>query len=126
MRVDMKFLDYSLRRNCDAKEVYLILEDEFVNYKIVATYELYDEAQGIWIDKRANYRWQRKRKALSEVNMSFDNTEHQWSIGIDFEGVADGNSWLFDDPKEALSIYNILHQYQQYVPIDKIKTTIKI
>lgn len=111
IRIDLPLADYSKRRNSTVKECYLMLYPEYIQYKIVGEYESQDEDTEVWEEKIANYRWLRLRTNLSEVTMHYDNPEKLWSMGIDFIGISEGNCWLFQDPKEALKIYNQLTEY---------------
>lgn len=110
-RIDLPLLDYSKRRNSKVTECYLVLGDTHVEYKIVGSYESLNEDTDVWEYKIANYRWCRPRKNMSEVNMYLDNPENLYSVGIDFNGIADGNNWLFKSGKAALVVYNQLRQY---------------
>ncbi len=111
-RIDLSFIDLKdNRRNTVSKECYIELYERHLTYKITGIYEALDEDSGIWKDKRANYRWCRSRNAISDINMIYDNTYDTYCVGLEFSGVADGNSWHYDDPKECLRIYEILRDY---------------
>lgn len=110
-RIDLLLPEYSKRRNVDLKEIYLLLYDNHMQYKCVADYECIDDDTELWKAVKSNYRWVRKRESISEITMYFDNPEQLWSVCIDFVGIADGNNWLFYDPKEALVVYNQLTDY---------------
>lgn len=111
IRIDLPLMEYSKRRNVAIQECYLILGEHFIDYKIVAEYDQLDDDTDIWTEKKANYRWCRKRSGLSEVSMYYDNPEKLYSLSIDFAGVAEGNNWLFSTGKEAHRIYEQLRNY---------------
>lgn len=109
-RIELPLQEYSKRRSVVLKEAYMLLYDNYCQYKIVADYELKDEDTDVWKDTKANCRWTRVKADISEVSMYYDNPEQLWSVGIEFKG-NDGNNWLFTDPKEALTVYNQLTDY---------------
>lgn len=114
-RLELSFIDLpgeEGRKNTTRKECFLELFKNHLCYKIVGSYEYKDsEGAGIWKEKKANYRWTRPRKNLSDVDMYFDNIFSTWVIAIDFTGISEGNSWQYEDPKECLKVYEILKDY---------------
>lgn len=114
IEIVLPFMDCNTRRNCTHKECYLLLQEEYIFYKIVAEYEELNEDTGIWDSKRANYRWARKRQNISEVDMSFDNVHHLYSVNIDFTGISSGSGWFFPNPHEAKKVYGQLVNYMMY------------
>lgn len=112
VKLNIPFIDIkSCRRNSVLKEGYLLLEEKFIEYKIVADYESNDNPEAIWKEMTSNYRWTRPRETISEVEMYFDNTDSVWCVDMDFVGVDKGNTWAFNFPKEALAFYNTLREY---------------
>lgn len=114
IRIELPFINCSTRRDCVKKECHLILEPEAISYKMVGTFLKKNDDTDIWEPKKSNYRWTRKRQNMSEVDMAFDNTENLYAVNIDFFGISEGNGWFFENPKEALSVYNQLVEYMTY------------
>ncbi len=112
-RIDCSYPDSLHRRNSIAKECYLMLYPEHIEYKAVADYESdeVNDLEGIWTEVTSNYRWTRARRLLSEVSMYYDNPEKKWMVTIEFEGVSQQTGWLYDSPKDALKIYTQLQDY---------------
>lgn len=111
VRIDMPILSTTDRRNVNVKECYLLLKENFIYYKTVSTYESLDEDTQMWSDKKGNWRFCRRKGLLADVDMYFDNKEQLWCINLEFSGISSGPAWLFEDPREAVRVYNILEDY---------------
>lgn len=112
IRIELPFNDYSKRRNSVKKECYMLLLENSIQYKIVAEYEDIDVDTEVWMEKKANWRWTRRRDMISDVSMYYDNKEAQWLVGLEFSGIAgSGNEWMCVGPREALAIYTTLQDY---------------
>lgn len=111
IRIDLPLLEYSKRRSVNLQECYLVLGEKYMQYKIAGTYEALDDDTGMWVEKKANYRWCRPRTNLSEVSMYFDNPEKLYSVCIDFTGISEGNNWLYDTGKDTKAVYDKLVEY---------------
>lgn len=93
------------------KECYLTLRKEFMLYKTVGTYETLDPDTEIWNETKGNYRFCRRKDMLTDISMYFDNKEQVWSMGLEFSGISTGPEWMFNEPKEALKVYEQLLDY---------------
>lgn len=116
LRIDLPFLDLKDRRVIECKECYIELYDTYISYKIVGKYEVLSEDTGIWEERLANFRWTRRRSGLVDVAMLKDSEYNMWHLGIEFMHTTDGCGWYFENPNEALRVYNKLRDYM----IDKI------
>lgn len=112
IRIDLPFLDLTDRRNSVAKEIYLELHPTHVSYKCVADYEELDSDTGIWQAAKSNYRWTKLRSRFVHVEMwRVKKEEGKYCVAIEFDGVADRDGWHWEDPNEALKVYNQLRNY---------------
>jgi len=112
-KIELPLLEYSKRKDVALKECYLLLCKDHVLYKVVAEYDRLKEDTSTWEETKANFRFTRPRKNMSDVSMYYDNEEKCWSLSIDFAGVSGCNEWMFNDPKQALKIYEKLSQYMR-------------
>ena len=110
-KIDLPLREYSVRRNVQCKECYLLLQDKVIQYKVVSEHECLNEDTDVWELQIANWRWTRQRVLISDVNMYYNNKEQMWSVGIEFSGVGGECAWWYTDPKEALKVYNQLTEY---------------
>lgn len=110
IRIDLPFGELTTRRDVTRKECYMELYEDHICYKVVVEYST-DES-GIWSEKKANYRWTRKKSMLSDVAMYYDNIEEQWTLSVDFAGISgDGCAWMYLSPKECLTAYETLKKW---------------
>lgn len=110
IRIDLPFSDLKDRTVVEFKECYLMLLEEFLQYKIVVDY--IDKSDDIPLDKKANFRWTRRRDDLSDVAMFYDNTDEKWALSIEFRLASSSNmTWMYDNPKDALKVYTQLSKY---------------
>lgn len=110
-RVDLPFMDMNDRTVINCAECHLTLFDTYLQYKNVSEYNSSDNDEGIPKFFKSNYRWTRPRSSLVDVAMYYQNTEDRWCVSLEFNGVNDNVGWHFDNPKEALIIYNQLSDY---------------
>lgn len=114
IRIELPIRDNESRRNTVRTACYLLLFDNHLDYKAICKYEELKEKSGIWEPDRANYRWCRKRKDMTHVEMWIDNVEEVevYFVAIGFGGeAAPTASWTFDEPKQALVVYTQLREY---------------
>lgn len=111
IKIELPFSDHLKRRNSIKEKCHITLYDKHVEYKIITTYEELCEDTDIWKDRKANYRFTRLRKDMSNIGMYYDNDYDMWAIDIEWCGVANSCTWLHESPKEILSIYNQLQDY---------------
>lgn len=111
MRIDLPFLDLSERKNSVAKEIYLELYPTYVSYKCVADYEELDPETGIWQPAKSNYRWTKLRNRLVNVEMWKVKKEGKYCVAMEFDGVIDKDGWHWEDPRDALVVYERLRKY---------------
>ncbi len=117
VRIDLPLLEYSKRRTVNLKECFLLLHKDYIQYKVVANYESLEEETLLWKPQKANFRFTRLRRNISDVSMYYDNTENAWSLCLEFSGITESNEWVFDDPKQCRNIYQQLVDYM--VGIDR-------
>lgn len=113
IRIELPFMDTTKRKVVHKKECFLHLFDSHLTYKIVTEYETLDDDTSTWITKNGNSRWVRKKSDIAYIGMYFDNVEKLWTVDVEFSG-SDCRSdcgWFFQEPKEALKIYNQLTDY---------------
>ena len=113
VRIDLPLTDHSKRRNTVTKECYLVLHGDYMQYKVVSSYECLNEDTTEWEPFSANYRWTRKKSCIANIDMFLNNDadDVSWAIGMEFHGISKCMQWDFDDPKKALVIYNQLVDY---------------
>jgi len=110
-RIELPFIDTTTRKDIKRKECYLMLYDTYLTYKVVADYSTKNSDTEMWELVKSNYRWTRKKSAIADVSMYYDNPEDKWLVCIDFHGISDSMCFAFDLGKEAQSIYNQLAEY---------------
>lgn len=112
-RIDLPFIDTDTKRNVESKECYIVLGNDFVEYKVLASYQSNDNEEGVWKDYNANYRWVRKKKDISNLEMfrNHQNTGIVYTVSLEFAGVGNPIDWAWLDPKEALAVYQQLREY---------------
>lgn len=111
IRVDLPLAELTDRRNCIVKECYLELHPAHVSYKCVADYEELDSEAGIWQPAKSNYRWTKLRNRLVNVEMWKVKKEGKYCVAMEFDGVIDKDGWYWEDPRDALVVYERLRKY---------------
>jgi len=112
IRVDLPLAEISDRRNCIVKECYLELHLEHVMYKCIAEYEQLDSDSEIWKPTKCNYRWTKLRNRLVAVEMwRVDKEDGKYCVAMEFDGVTDKDGWYWENPKDALVVYEQLRKY---------------
>lgn len=111
VRINVPLAEMLDRKECVVKEGYLILYEKYIVYKMVADYLSKDEDTDTWKEMKGNFRWTRMRADIAEVSMSYDNKEDLYYVTLQ-SGIEDVfTSWFYKSPKEALKLYNQLHEY---------------
>jgi len=114
IRIELPLADLlPKRKNTIRKECYLELHENRVFYKVIGSYDhSKDDDDLVFEETKANYRWSRKRKDISNIGMFYDNKFNTYALELEFSGVENvANNWHFADPNECLRIYTILEQY---------------
>lgn len=112
IRIELPFNDIvNIRKDSVKKECHLILYTDYIEYKNVSEFTELDTDSGIPTPSKCNYRWVRKRSALSEVAMAYQSSDEQYTITMDFDGIGDFIAWRFPTGKEAKVVYDILRNY---------------
>jgi len=111
--ISLPIEDLLKRRVTELKECYLLLHEKHLEYKIVGRYETLQENKdtGVeeWLETKANYRWTRMRKDLTDVDMYFDNDEKMWAVNVEFGTF--NQSWLHKKGEDAKKLYDTLQEY---------------
>jgi hypothetical protein len=112
-KIDVPVINSLHKRDVVVKECYLQLHDNYIEYKNVSEYEAddYVDQEGIWKIAKSNFRWVRMRSDISTVDMYYDNPEEKWMVCLEFKGVNNCTGWLYDNPNDALKLYNKLCEY---------------
>ena len=122
IRIELPLSELTHRKEVVVDECFLILSENFIDYKVVGTYSSDQNEEGIWKEYTTNYRWNRKRDSISDLNMFFDNREKLWTVDIEFIGIANSIDWHWTKPKEALVIYEKLKAYRKLTWKDFLET----
>lgn len=109
VRIDLPLINLPNRRVHSIKECFLVLGDKTIDYKIVATYDKKNEDTDVWEDASCNYRWSRLRSCIVGVEMYLDKEDKTWDVELHWSGGV--TSWAFENPKEALKVYEKLKEY---------------
>jgi hypothetical protein len=97
------------RKVHEVKECYLVLHEKFVRYKIIAKYEIFDDTLEQWVDNKCNFRWVRMRADITDIAMSYDNTEHLYSVEVEFG--RNMQTWHFEKGADAKRFFDVMQNY---------------
>lgn len=105
--IKVPFLDFSQRRGTECKRCDIGINDHFLTYRVIASYEQLNTETGIWEHKDVDWETTRQIKDIAAVELYYDNREEKWSIGVEFQNRSE-LSWVIEDIKPAKVLYDSL------------------